>query len=96
VLAAAPAAIPPVRGQSKPAEQNAAAHSEMFSGYVAEMSDQSLTVSRKGPNKETVRRVFVMDSHTKVEGKLHMNARVTVRFEPMPDGNSRAVRILVR
>lgn len=71
-------------------------HSQYFSGFVAEMAPGSLTVTRKSaPGHDTLRRVFVMDRQTKVEGKLKLNARVTVRFEATPAGE-RAVRILVR
>jgi hypothetical protein len=72
-------------------------HSQYFSGYVTELSVDggSLTVSRKGTGKEMVHKSFAMDGQTKVEGKLKMNARVTVRYEAVGDDN-RALRIIVR
>jgi len=72
-------------------------HSQYFSGYVTELSmdSGSLTVSRKGSGKEMVHKVFAIDGQTKVEGKLRINARVTVRYEAAEDAN-RAVRIIVR
>ncbi len=70
--------------------------SQYFSGYIAEFSSGSLTVTKKGsPSHDGERHVFLMDAQTKVEGKLRANARVTVRFESAPNGD-RAVRIIVR
>jgi hypothetical protein len=70
-------------------------HNSYFSGFVADVTPTSVTISRDGPNKELVRRQFVIDSQTKVEGKLRVKARVTVRYEPRPEGD-RAIRIIVR
>jgi hypothetical protein len=81
-------------GTAPPAQ--APARSQYFSGYVTDWSADSgsLTVSRKGTGKEMVHRVFVIDVQTKVEGKLKLNARVTVRYEVIADKNH-AVRIIV-
>lgn len=83
-----PGTIPPA---------TAPVHSQYFSGYVTEWTAEagSLTVSRKGTGKEMVHKVFAIDGQTKVEGKLKLNARVTVRYEAVADTN-RAVRIIVR
>jgi hypothetical protein len=56
------------------------------------MNSTSIVVTRKSPAE---RKVFLMDTQTKVEGKIHANARVTVRFESTPAGD-RAIRIIVR
>jgi hypothetical protein len=42
-----------------------------------------------------VTKVFLMDSGTRVDGKLQPKARVTVKFEKT-DGGERAVRVIVR
>ncbi len=67
-------------------------HSQYFSGFVAEMTDNAIVVTRKSPAD---RKTFLMDHQTKVDGKLHANVRVTVRFESTPLGD-RAIRIIVR
>ena len=60
------------------------------------MTPGSLTVTRKSTTgHDLLRKVFVVDAQTKVEGKLRLNARVVVRFEPGPNGD-RAIRIIVR
>ena len=84
-----------IAAQSTPRADSMAAQNGFFSGFVSELTPNSLTVSRKGPNRENVQRVFLMNAQTKVEGRLRVNARVTVRFEPSPDGD-RAIRIIVR
>jgi hypothetical protein len=70
-------------------------HNQYFSGYVTELTADTLTVSRKGNGKEMVHRVFAIDAQTKVEGMLKLNARVTVRYEAV-DTTNRAIRIIVR
>ncbi len=56
------------------------------------MTPGAIIVTRKAPAE---RRTFLMDLQTKVEGKLHANARVTVRFESTAQGDH-AIRIIVR
>ena len=74
----------------------AQARSQIFSGYVAAMNGNSMTVTRKGvAGKDLVSKIFVMDPQTKIEGHLKLNARVTVRFDASGDAN-RAIRIIVR
>jgi hypothetical protein len=69
---------------------------QVFSGFVTEFTTASLTVSRKNASgKEMVHRSFSMDAKTKVEGTIKLNARVTVQFMPMDDGNH-AQRVIVR
>jgi len=45
-------------------------------------------------NKDVVKRVFSIDQQTKVEGKLKVGARVTVRYDGA--GPNKAIRIIVR
>jgi hypothetical protein len=66
-----------------------------FSGIVEEFSDSRITVSRVLPGKPTETRSFVINSGTKVEGRIQDKARVTVGFETRDDGDV-AVRIIVR
>lgn len=71
-------------------------HPQIFSGFVTDFAPDSISVSRKNASgKDMVRKSFTLDTATKVEGKIKLNARVTIQF--MPDGaNNRALRIIVR
>ncbi len=68
---------------------------EFFSGSVQEFSETSVIVYRSLPGKTPETRVFVLDSETKVEGKLKKLARVTVGYRTH-DGQDVAWRIIVR
>ena len=68
---------------------------EFYSGSVQEFTETSVTVARLLPGKPPETRVFVMDSETKVEGKLKKLARVTVGYH-IHDGQDVAWRIIVR
>lgn len=52
-------------------------------------------MNRKGFGKDSVTRTFVIDRATKVEGRLRVKAKVTVRYAASGDGE-RAVHIIVR
>jgi hypothetical protein len=69
---------------------------DVFSGTVTASGQDSVTVVRKVPAKADEYRVFVVDKDTKIEGKLRVNARVTVRFKAGDEGSFRALRIVVR
>ena len=69
---------------------------DIFSGTVTAKSADSVTVVRKVPAKPDESRSFVIDKDTKVEGKLSVNARVSVRFRADDDGTVHAVRVIVR
>lgn len=69
---------------------------QIFSGFVTDFAPSSISVSRKNASgKDMVHKSFTMDMHTKVEGKIKLNSRVTVQFMPEGDSN-RALRIIVR
>jgi hypothetical protein len=69
---------------------------QVFSGFVTEVTPTALSVSRKNASgKEMVHKSFMMDEHTKVEGKIKLKARVTVQFTIDGETNH-AVRIIVR
>lgn len=74
------------------------AKSDIFSGTVTELSSDSVSVVRKVAGTEPVLRKFVLDGRTKVEGKLRVNARVTVQFEAAEaaDQPGHALHIIVR
>ena len=77
-------------------EDTAATKAEVntfFSGTVAEFNDKQLVVLRTvlgKPEKHT----FLIDSTTKVEGKLRLKVRVTVKFETSEAGDvAKLVRV---
>jgi hypothetical protein len=72
------------------------AASEIFSGMVTDLSAESLTVVRSGIARESVKRTFILDAQTTVEGKLKAKARVSVRYATEEDGQFRALHIIVR
>lgn len=69
---------------------------DIFSGTVTAASAESVTVLRKVPARADEIRQFVVDKDTRVEGKLRLNARVTVRFRADARGVVHALRIIVR
>jgi hypothetical protein len=69
---------------------------QVFSGFVTDFTSAALSVSRKNASgKEMVHKSFIMDTQTKVEGKIKLKARVTVQFT-IDGENNRAVRVIVR
>jgi len=66
-----------------------------FSGMVTDYTPATLTVSRAVLGKNPVKREFVIASDTTVEGRLRVQARVTVRFITCEEGD-RALHIIVR
>jgi hypothetical protein len=69
---------------------------DIFSGTVTVFLPDSLTVVRKVPARPDEFRQFAIDKDTKVEGKLRVNARVTVRFKADSGGAVHALRVIVR
>lgn len=69
--------------------------SSFFAGTVVELSSQKITVLRSVLGKTSERRTFLLEPETKVEGKLRVKARVTVRFVTRDEGDV-ATSILVR
>lgn len=64
-----------------------------FSGTVAEFDDKKLIVVRTVLGKAE-RRTFLIDSSTKIEGKLRQKVRVTVKFEVGESGDcAKLVRV---
>lgn len=69
---------------------------DIFSGTVTASTASSVTVVRKVPARADEFREFVVNQDTKIEGKLKVSARVTVRFKAGGDGAVHALRIVVR
>jgi hypothetical protein len=92
-MAAQPAAPAP---SAKSTSQKAPQPNDIFSGTISAMGPDSVSVVRKVPARADETRVFSIDQDTKVEGKLKVNARVSVRFKADGDGVIHALRIIVR
>jgi hypothetical protein len=87
-----PVSSVPVRAQgATPAEQP---RSEFFSGVITALADGKITVLKSVLGKSS-ERTFLITQETRVEGKLRVKARVTVRYVPGEDGD-RALHIIVR
>ena len=83
----------PVRAQ-EPA-RTPPADAEVFSGTVIACTDTRVTVSRRDLARNTETKVFVIDADTKIEGKIKVKVRVSVRFANDENG-ARAIHIIVR
>jgi hypothetical protein len=69
--------------------------SEFFSGIVTALADDKITVFKTVLGKNSETRTFLITPETRVEGKLRMKARVTVRYTHDEDSD-RALHIIVR
>jgi hypothetical protein len=72
------------------------ASNDIFSGTVTELTAETVTVERTALLRDTVKRTFLLDSQTIVEGKLRAKARVTVRYATDENGQFHALHIIVR
>src|SRR6516164_6860049 len=66
-----------------------------FSGIVTELASDKLSVSRTILGKADEQRTFRITGATRIEGKLKLKSRVTVRFAAGEEGDV-AVSIVVR
>ncbi len=93
LLLLSPAALVPVRAQDNaPSEQP---RSEFFSGVVTTLAGDRITVFKTVLGKSSETRTFLITPETRVEGKLRVKVRVTVRYTREEQGD-RAVHIIVR
>jgi hypothetical protein len=93
LLLLSPVARVPARGQDPAPTQQS--RSEFFSGVITAFSSDRITVFRTVPQKSSETRTFAINKETRVEGKLRVKARVTVRYVRDDDGD-RALHIIVR
>jgi hypothetical protein len=97
VLAGAPVySAPPPLQETAPQGRKSAPANDIFSGTVAELTSDAVTVVRSGAASNEGSRKFALDSQTRVEGKLRTGARVTVRYHAGDDGELKALHIIVR
>jgi hypothetical protein len=76
-------------------EESEESNSEFISGTIAELPEGRIVVNRAVLGRPPEHRTFLITADTKIEGRLRVGARVTVRFKPSEAGDV-AVRIIVR
>jgi hypothetical protein len=82
---------------TKPAPPASEPHYDStFSGPIVELTSDRVTVARSILGKPAERRSFWIKSDTRVEGKLHVKAKVTVGYITTEDGGDIARLIVVR
>lgn len=87
-------AAKPLPRQDESTEQ---ASGDFFSGTITTLTDDKIGVMRTVLGKSSETRAFAITKATKVEGKLRVKMRVTVRFTKDEDGEGdTAVHIIVR
>lgn len=69
---------------------------DTFSGNIVELLPGKLTVSRSILGGQPEKRTFLITADTKIQGKLHVKAKVTVGFVTTDDGDVVARLIVVR
>ena len=76
------------RGLSKPeTPKTEPKYDETFSGAIIELSTSKITVSRSILGKPAEKRVFLIKSDTRIEGKLRVKLKVTVGFIASDEGD---------
>lgn len=68
---------------------------QFFSGIVTDLTSDRISVERTVLGQGSDSHTFMITPETRVEGKLRLRARVTVRYVSSEDGD-RAVHIIVR
>lgn len=68
---------------------------EYFSGSITVMDEEKVTVLKTVLGKTSEMRTFLITKETRIEGKLRLKARVTVRYTREDEGY-RALHIIVR
>jgi hypothetical protein len=81
---------------AQPPGSKSTSEGDIFSGTVTASAPDKITVVRKAPARADESREFAVDKDTKIEGRLRVNARVSVRFKADEDGVFHALRIIVR
>jgi hypothetical protein len=62
-------------------------YDDTFSGSIIELTTSKITVSRSILGKPAEKRVFLINSDTRIEGKLHVKLKVTIGFVSSDDGD---------
>lgn len=76
------------RELSKPdSPKNEPKYDDTFSGSIVELSTSKIAVSRSILGKQPEKRIFLITSDTRIEGKLRVKLKVTVGFVASDDGD---------
>ena len=70
--------------QSAPHEPE---YEDTFSGSIVQLSAVAVTASRSILGKPAEKRTFSIKPETRIEGKLRLNAKVTIGFVSTDDGD---------
>ena len=62
-------------------------YDDTFAGSIIELTSTKVTVSRSILGKPAEKRVFLITSETRIEGKLRLKLKVTVGFVTTDDGD---------
>jgi hypothetical protein len=62
-------------------------YDDTFSGSIIELTAAKITVSRSILGKPAEKRIFLITSATRIEGKLHVKSKVTIGFVTTDDGD---------
>ena len=62
-------------------------YDDTFSGSIIELTTSKITVSRSILGKPAEKRAFLINSDTRIEGKLHVKLKVTIGFVTSDDGD---------
>jgi len=82
------AAPPQERDLSKPDHTTAEPkYDDTFAGSIIELTPTKVTVSRSVLGKPAEKHVFVINSDTRIEGKLRLKLKVTVGFVTTDEGD---------
>ncbi len=81
--------------QQEPLQNEQESSPEFYSGTITEMPEGKVVVVRTLLGKAPESRTFLINTETKVEGRLRAKARVTVGYKTTAEGDV-AVRIIVR
>ena len=84
--------VPGVRAQeqelSKPDNSKAEPkYDDTFAGSIIELTATKITVSRSILGKPAEKHIFVINSDTRIEGKLRLKLKVTVGFVTTDEGD---------
>jgi len=90
------ARVPAGRAQEPSDARQSEAQTDTFSGTVTDLKSDRITVRRSIAGLTAENKVFLMQSDTRVEGKPHLKARVTVGFVTNENGEAVARLIVVR
>jgi len=89
-----PASSLPARAQDAPPSEQKP-KPDYFSGTITALDEEKVTVLKTVLGKNSETRTFLITKETRIEGKLKLKARVTVRYTRADDGNH-ALHIIVR